>query len=127
MVAFQEGPEVRERKTAVVTAPKPQDNMAIRDGCLFNPQRERHTHTNPAYSQIVPLGPPSGPCECWGRTLQSLPDPWNHVMFITTVPEMEGDLNPCPLRDRHLQAQGSQVVGTLGTLRLDPSFFFFFN
>lgn len=60
MWAFQEGPVLRERETAINTAPKSMDNTGISDGCVLNPQKGRHTHTNPARGQIIPLGQLSG-------------------------------------------------------------------
>lgn len=50
MWAFQEDPELRERREmAVTTAPKSKDNMEFGDGCVLNPWKGRHTHTNSAH------------------------------------------------------------------------------
>lgn len=88
----------KRREMAVVIAPKFEDITDVRDGCVLNPQKGRHGHTNPAHSQMTALGQPSGPCECYGHRLQSLPDPQNHVIFITDVPEMKGEeINSSPL------------------------------
>lgn len=54
----------KRREMAVIIAPKFEDIMDVRDGCVLNPQKGRHDHTNPAHSQMTALGQPSGPCEC---------------------------------------------------------------
>lgn len=87
MWAFQEGPQLRQRREmAATTVPKTKDNMAIRDGCVLNPQKGRNIQANTAPKQIILLG------SLWilRLRLQSFPHPQNHVIFITKVLEMEG-------------------------------------
>lgn len=49
-------------------------------------------------ARLYPWGSPVVPVNARATDCSTLPDPQNHVIFITTVPEMKGgEINPSPL------------------------------